>query len=266
MLVQALLVALAYYLVWFLDGALGFQTATRPIVLGTLTGLLCGDITTGVVIGAALEAVYMGISGIGGVTAADYRSATAIATGIAIMSGISMEEGIALAAPVGVICVGLMNLTAAMGNLMEPVYLKLAKEGKVKEYDRVMWLYAIFGQHLVDTLVIFLCCYLGSNVIQSAMDAIPAWIMTGLGASGGMLVVVGLCLIAQAIWSHSTVFFVLLGFVLTKYLSMPIMAVAIVGAFLAYMVFDRNYAIQQVARKAEFASGSSNQEGEDFYG
>lgn len=264
MFIEALLVALAYYIAWFLDGALGFQTATRPIILGTITGLLCGDITTGVVMGAALEAVYMGISGIGGVTAADYRSATAIATGIAIMSGVSLEEGIGLAAPIGAICLGLMNLTAAMGNVMEPVYLKLAKEGKVKEYDRVMWLFAIFGQHLIDTVVIFLSCYFGSNVIQAALDVVPAWIMTGLGASGGMLVVVGLCLISQAIWSNATVFYVLLGFVLTKYLNLPIMAVAIIGAFLAYMVFERNMSIQKAAKVA--APAADLEGGEDFYG
>ena len=68
MLTQALLVALSYYLAWSLDSIFGFQTATRPIILGTITGLLCGDLQTGVVMGAALEAVYMGISGIGGVT------------------------------------------------------------------------------------------------------------------------------------------------------------------------------------------------------
>ncbi len=84
MLVQALLVAAAYYVTWLIDGILGWQTATRPIVLGTVTGLLCGDIVTGIIMGASLEAVYMGISGIGGVVAADYRSGTAIGVGLVI--------------------------------------------------------------------------------------------------------------------------------------------------------------------------------------
>ena len=92
MFTQALLVALSYYLAWLLDSIFGFQTATRPLILGTITGLLCGDLKTGVVMGAALEAIYMGISGIGGVTAADYRSATAIAVGLTILSGITMDK------------------------------------------------------------------------------------------------------------------------------------------------------------------------------
>ena len=91
MLVPALLVAFAYWITWLIDGILGWQTMTRPIVLGTVIGLLCGDLKTGVIMGASLEAVYMGISGIGGSLAADYRSGTAVGVGLAILSGISME-------------------------------------------------------------------------------------------------------------------------------------------------------------------------------
>ena len=46
MLVPALLVAFAYWITWLIDGILGWQTMTRPIVLGTVIGLLCGDLTT----------------------------------------------------------------------------------------------------------------------------------------------------------------------------------------------------------------------------
>lgn len=261
MFTQALLVALSYYLCWFADGALGFQTATRPIILGTITGVLCGDISTGIVMGAALEAVYMGISGIGGVVASDYRSATAIATGLTIMSGISLEEGIAIAAPIGAICLALMNVTTAFGNIMEPILLRLAEKGEVKKYDMAMWAFAIIGQHLIDTVVIFLSCYFGATAIEAAVDQLPAWILSGLSASGGMLVVVGLALIAQAIWSNALVFYVLLGFVLTEYLGLPTLAVAIVGAFLAFMVYDRNKRIADASKKVNVGTI----EEDDFY-
>ena len=49
MLVPALLVAFAYWITWLIDGILGWQTMTRPIVLGTVIGLLCGDLKTGVI-------------------------------------------------------------------------------------------------------------------------------------------------------------------------------------------------------------------------
>lgn len=132
MLVPALLVAFAYWITWLIDGILGWQTMTRPIVLGTVIGLLCGDLKAGVIMGASLEAVYMGISGIGGSLAADYRSGTAVGVGLAILSGISMEEGIAIAVPIGALCLGLMPVTTMVGNLMEVPLMNAAKQGDVK--------------------------------------------------------------------------------------------------------------------------------------
>lgn len=256
MLVPALLVAFAYWITWLIDGILGWQTMTRPIVLGTVIGLLCGDLKTGVIMGASLEAVYMGISGIGGSLAADYRSGTAVGVGLAILSGISMEEGIAIAVPIGALCLGLMPVTTMVGNLMEVPLMNAAKQGDVKKYNRLVWFQAIVLQHLLDTAVIFLCCYFGSTVITTTFDAIPAWLMNGLSASGGMLVVVGLALTTQAIFSKYTVSFVLVGFVLTKYLAMPVLSVAILGFVCAYMVFDRSRALKQVENTVG---------GDDFY-
>ena len=159
MLVPALLVAFAYWITWLIDGILGWQTMTRPIVLGTVIGLLCGDLKTGVIMGASLEAVYMGISGIGGSLAADYRSGTAVGVGLAIMSGISMEEGIAIAVPIGALCLGLMPVTTMVGNLMEVPLMNAAKQGDVKKYNRLVWFQAIVLQHLQDTADIIQCSY-----------------------------------------------------------------------------------------------------------
>ena len=215
MLVPALLVAFAYWITWLIDGILGWQTMTRPIVLGTVIGLLCGDLKTGVIMGASLEAVYMGISGIGGSLAADYRSGTAVGVGLAILSGISMEEGIAIAVPIGALCLGLMPVTTMVGNLMEVPLMNAAKQGDVKKYNRLVWFQAIVLQHLLDTAVT-----------------------------------------TQAIFSKYTVPFVLVGFVLTKYLAMPVLSVAILGFVCAYMVFDRSRALKQVENTVG---------GDDFY-
>ena len=58
--------ALAYYIIYLLDCCLAWDATWRPLFAGWLTGLLLGDMKTGLVMGAQLEAVYMGISAIGG--------------------------------------------------------------------------------------------------------------------------------------------------------------------------------------------------------
>ena len=263
MLGNALLVAFSYWLCWMLDSLTSNQTCTRPIVLGTVTGLLCGDLVTGVTMGAMLEAVYMGISGIGGSLAADYRSATAISVGLAILSGITIEEGIAIAIPIGALCLSVMSITIALSNMFEGLYLKVLKTGDVKKYRLVMLFHMLFVQHLADTLVVFLCIFFGSSAIQTAFEVIPAWILTGLSASGKMLVVVGLCLTTQAIFTKSTPAWVLLGFILAKFLGLSTVVIAMLGTICSFLVFQVKQGF--LNNKSVITAENENNEGDDFY-
>ena len=70
-MLNALIVALAYWalLLLYRLGANGM--ADRPIFVGPVIGLLLGDITTGVLIGAALEVIYLGVVNVGGAQSTD---------------------------------------------------------------------------------------------------------------------------------------------------------------------------------------------------
>jgi PTS system mannose-specific IIC component/fructoselysine and glucoselysine-specific PTS system IIC component len=55
---------------------LSWQCLTRPIIVGPIAGLILGDLKTGIILGASLESIFMGISYIGGSVASDPTSAT----------------------------------------------------------------------------------------------------------------------------------------------------------------------------------------------
>ena len=79
-----------------------------------------------------------------------------------------------------------------------------------------------------------------------------------------MLVVVGLCLTTQAIWGGTiTVMFVLLGFVLTKFLSLGTLPVAIIGVVIAFAYFQNNMKMKDSKAKQIVVA---NEEGDDFFG
>ena len=72
MVTAALQICLAYYIVSLLDPVLlSWQCINRPIVVAPIAGLVLGDLHTGIIMGAALESIFMGISAIGGSIPAD---------------------------------------------------------------------------------------------------------------------------------------------------------------------------------------------------
>lgn len=261
---QAFLIALSYYLMQVLDGFVGFQTVTRPIILGTVTGLLCGDLKTGIIMGTSLEAIYMGVSAIGGAIAADFRTSTVMAVGLTILTGIGMEEGVALAVTVGALMNAVTPFVNAIQMATHPVYTRLAHEGNVKAFRRFQWFTLLVIRHTVNSLIIFFSVLLGADAVANLINNVPGFITRGLSASSGMLVVVGLCLTTQAIYNSSTVFWVLLGFVLFKYLSLPVLPIAIIGLIISYVLFNRNKKLNDIERK--LAEGVVASGGDDFYG
>ena len=60
-MLNAFLVALAVFICVGGAELIGFTMLNRPIVIGPLVGLFLGDVKTGVMIGASLEAVFMGV-------------------------------------------------------------------------------------------------------------------------------------------------------------------------------------------------------------
>lgn len=78
---------------------LGQCMIERPLVVGLVAGLLMGDVKTGVIIGASLEAIFMGAVNIGGAISAEPVTATALAVAFTVGAGIDQGAAITLAVP-----------------------------------------------------------------------------------------------------------------------------------------------------------------------
>lgn len=71
MLMHALMAALSVFICFAGNYLTGQSMMERPLVVGLVTGILMGDMKTGILMGAALEAVFLGNVNIGGVIAAE---------------------------------------------------------------------------------------------------------------------------------------------------------------------------------------------------
>ena len=61
MMLDAFFVALAVFVGVAGHELLGMAMLSRPIVVAPLAGLLLGDVQTGLIVGASLESIFMGV-------------------------------------------------------------------------------------------------------------------------------------------------------------------------------------------------------------
>src|SRR5882757_8966181 len=78
---------------------LGTTLLSRPLVLGPLVGLVLGDLTQGIIIGATLELIFMGNIKVGAAIPPDVVTGGVLGTAFAIISGKGPAIALALATP-----------------------------------------------------------------------------------------------------------------------------------------------------------------------
>lgn len=107
MIIEATLIGFLCYLgalssPWLLGLTGGWYLITRPLVSGMLVGLILGDVKTGIMIGVAVQAVYIAMVTPGGSMPADLNFVAYPAIALGILSGKGPEVAVALAATIGI--------------------------------------------------------------------------------------------------------------------------------------------------------------------
>lgn len=260
MIQAGLLCALIYYVVWNVDMLFGWQTLSRPIVVAPITGLLLGDFKIGIMMGASLESLYMGVSAIGGVVPADAFTSSIIAVAFSILTKSDMETGLAIALPIGTIMANLRIVTKTITSLFHPLFYRLAQNGETKKYEIGLFLYDFTLGSLINFSIIFFAVAFGVAGLETLLASFPAFVLKGFNAAGGMMTVVGLALLSVSIWSMETSFYVLLGFILSKYLGLDSLVIAVVAAIICASKYFTEMKIQNVTKL-----NNVSEEEDDFY-
>ena len=254
MLMHATMAALAVFICFAGNYLTGQSMMERPLVVGLVTGILMGDMKTGVLMGASLEAIFLGNVNIGGVIAAEPVTATTLATTFAIISNVEQKAAMTLAVPIGMLAASLD---------------KAAREGNQK---MVVTLH--YGTWIIYYLIIasisFIGILAGSGPVNLFVESIPQNLMNGLSAAGGLLPAVGFAMLMKLLWDNKLAVFYILGFVLTAYLQLPAVAVAVIGTVICVVSAQRDVEFRDILKRKPAASsaveGSAKEiEEEDFF-
>ena len=236
MFVEALLVVLVVAVCFFTNYMTGHTFTDRPIIVGTLVGLVLGDLETGIICGASAELVFLGLVNVGSVPS-DVTNGTAIATAFVILAGMELETAITLAVPAGLLMAQLQTLVFTVRSFTNPWIDKWVENGEVEKIGPFLFVGQIIYSLLIGSCS-FLVVLLGAEAVTEFMNSIPEVITGGLGVATGCLAAVGFGLLLKMMWSKSLAVYYFIGFVLAAYFNIPVLGIAICGVLWGFVLYN----------------------------
>jgi mannose/fructose/N-acetylgalactosamine-specific phosphotransferase system component IIC len=257
MFLNAFLAALTLYLAELGSSWFGNQMLKRPIVVGTLAGILLGDVTTGAIVGGQLELLYLGIVNVGGVEATDACFSTAFAAAICILFNYTWEQALVIAVPIGYLGLFFANIKMFINSLLVPVLDKLIAEDKMKQFS-FAYLASPAILLLIPATALFLGIYVGADLLEMVIANLPPFLSTGMAAAGKMLPAVGMGILLNYIWDSKLSIYLILGFAVSAFLDVTNIFIAILALFLAYLDMNRFMDRKKSADMIPNASNETN--------
>ena len=208
---------------------------SRPLVTGMLTGLILGDIKQGIIVGASLQLIFMGIGSVGAAVPPDQTIGSLVATAFAILSGRGTEIALALAIPVAV---GAQALDI-FGRTFNTVFIHMAdKFAEKEEYKKLEWAhYAGILVHFVRvSILVFPAIYFGVDAVNTMIGWIPSSVQRGLEVSGGLLPAVGFGMLMTMLNIPYLIPFYFIGFALAAFGGFSTVGVTIIAVCVALLI------------------------------
>lgn len=219
---------------------LGFTVLYRPLVAGTLVGLLMGRPLEGMTIGANINVLYLGWISAGGSLPGDPGLAGYLGTALALGGGLGSEAALAVAAPLGL----LGGLTWALRMSTCSIFAHWADAraeksdingvAKMNYVPSQVWLFIIYA------IPVMFAAYFGSAAVANALGWIGqnlGWVMNGLYTASGALSALGIALNLRFLFKGSLPAYFFVGFLVMALAggSINMLALAIIGACVALL-------------------------------
>lgn len=222
----------------------------RAIVLGPLTGLIMGDLQTGLLIGGTLELIFMGAVDIGGSVPPNLPIGSTLGTAFAISGGLSVEEALVIAVPAAL----LGSFFEALAKTVSTVFVRgaetYAARGSVGGVAAMVHL-GNLAHFLAIFIPAFLGLRLGGPAVVAFTESIPAWLQAGINTAGRILPALGFGILLSTLAAPRLLPWFFIGFLIAAYLQVGVLGVALVGILVAAILIIRSGGVQILAVQEE---------------
>ena len=253
--------------------AIGNYTLGRPLVGGLVCGIILGDVRTGILVGSAMQLLYIALVTPGGTVSADVRAVSYIGIPLAMLAlksyglDANSPDGIGLAtsfgAMVGTLGTVLFYGTATMNLIWQHIGWEAVEKGEFKKLyvvDMVLpWI-----SHIVCSFIpTFVICLAGASMVDPIKTVLP---MDGIAMKtiftvGSLLPCVGIAILLKQIITKATDFVpFFFGFALAASLGINLVVATIIAGMFALI----NYQIKTLAISKNTVTSAQDDEEEDI--
>lgn len=243
MIIQAALVAVVAFLASVDEQLFGASMMARPLFTGMLVGAIMGDIQTGVTVGAALEAMFMGSIMVGSAVPPEVYASSTLSIAVAINAGTGAGSAVALALPLSVFLQMWRNFCYAVPGSWAGTKIQEALDARDLKRANILHLTVVpLSLGIPSALLVFISLYFGADGINAALNAIPQVVLDGFNVAAGVLSCVGLAMLIKIMSNNKILPYLFLGFIAVVYLGMDVVGVAVAGLCVALIaVFNMKF-------------------------
>ena len=260
-LMQGILLAIMCIIVgldFFLEAFFLF----RPLMVSTFTGLILGDVTLGLTVGALIELAFAGLTPAGGTQPPNPVMAGLMGTVLAYTTGCDAQQALALCLPFSFLGQYIILFYYSAFSFFMGKADECAAKGDISGLRNVNLLTMLIVSATYGVLA-FLCAYAAQGPIQAFVEWLPEVITHGLEIAGGVLPAVGFGMLLRVMMKAKYVPYFIAGFLMTCFIDMPnLLPVALLGLIFALIDFfgtkQRQADIKAAVEEAGMSGGDDN--------
>lgn len=193
-----------------------YTCAGSAVFSGMITGLIMGDLQTGLFIGGSMQLTVLGVGTFGGASRIDANSGTLVATAFAVAAGMNPETALAA---IGVPVAAILVYTDIAGRFANTFFGHMC-DADIEKMNwgayNVHYLLGAVSWMLSRMIPVFLALAFGQGVVEGITTALNGdwkWLGDGLSVAGGALPAVGFAILLRYLPVKKHVAYLLLGFV-----------------------------------------------------
>ncbi|MGT2926295.1 PTS mannose/fructose/sorbose/N-acetylgalactosamine transporter subunit IIC [Streptococcus cuniculipharyngis] len=228
------------------------SSAGSPVFAGFVSGLIMGDVATGLAIGASLQLMVLGVGTFGGASRIDATSGAVLATAFSIAQGIKPEIAVAtIAVPVA----SLLTYTDVLGRFSTTFFAHRI-DAAVERFDykgiERNYLMGAIPWAASRAVPVLLALAFGGSLVESLVAGVEQvqWLANGLTLAGRMLPGLGFAILLRYLPLKRNLHYLAFGFAITAMLMVVYANIQGLGGAVASMLEPVNKLLPEDAAVA----------------